>query len=419
MESIKSLLRISICAIFVFGCTSAPPPKDAPVNPPAVNPAQTQSTVQFKTFDLPNAKSVSLAGNASGTLYLVHGVDQSLYVSRSTDAGKTFSEPVLATADSQAHVLSVEKPAIAVDDEERVGVAWLELPPDFQGADIWYAVSVDGGRSFTPPVLAGTEPAGEVAMVQVGLDDAGNPYLAWLNGSKLKLTHSLDGGASFSEAVRVGGGSCECCQLQVIAREKNVFIAYRGLESGGAQGDIRDILLLRSADRGENFSPVTRVSDTHWYLPACPIAGPSMVLDKGNLFIAFMDGRFEPAGTFSRGDVWFATSTDGGASFSPNIRINPDQDSHHTLPAIAIGPGGRIHAAWESLSQSGGSNNLYYTFSDDSGQTFAPPQMIADNSDETLGNPGKAVLVVDPEGNVALAWLDRSGAHVASWIDTR
>ena len=137
------------------------------------------------------------------------------------------------------------------------------------------------------------------------------------------------------------------------------------------------------------------------------------------MFIAWMDGRFEPAGTFSRGDIWFAASTDGGASFSPNIRINPDQDSHHTLPSIAIGPGGRIHVAWESLSQSGGSNNLYYTTSDDGGQTFAQPQVIADNSDESLGNPGKAVIVVDPEGNVALAWLDRSGVHVASWIDTR
>jgi hypothetical protein len=403
----------------LFGCSPALTTGTTPTDIPNVISSPAQLTVRFETFDLPNAISVSIAGNANGDLYLIHGIDQSLYVSRSTDAGKTFSEPVLATADSQAHVLSVEQPAIAVGDNNRVGVAWLELPPNFQGADIWYAVSVDGGQTFSPPVLAGTESFGEVAMVNVALDDEGNPMLAWLNGSKLKFTRSFDEGASFLESARIGGGSCECCQPQVITADDNVYVAYRGLESGGTQGDIRDILMLHSTDGSETFSPVTRVSDTHWYLPACPIAGPSMVLDEGNLFIAFMDGRFEPAGTFSRGDIWFASSTDGGASFSPNIRINPDQDSHHTLPSIAIGPGGRIHIAWESLSQSNGSNNLFYTFSDDGGQSFAPPQAIADDSDSSLGNPGKAVIFVDPQGNVSLAWLDRSGAHVASWIDTR
>lgn len=419
MKSIKSLLMVCICAILLFGCSSAPPLTNPPTDPPAVFPNPIQSPIFFKTFDLPNAKSVSIAGNTKGTLYLVHGEEGSLYVSRSIDAGQTFSEPVLVTGDIQAHVLPVERPAIAIDDENRVSVAWLELPPDFQGANIWQVFSEDGGRTFTDPVLAGMEPFGEVAMVQVALDGEGNPLLTWLNGSKLKFTRSFDGGGTFSEIVHVGGGSCECCQPQIIAADEHVFIAYRGLESGGTQGDIRDILMIRSADGGKIFSPVTRVSDAHWYLPACPIAGPSMAVSKGNLFISWMDGRFEPAGTFNRGDVWFAASTDGGESFSPNIRINPDQDSHHTLPAIAIGPGGRIHAAWEALSQSGGSNNLYYTFSDDGGQTFFSPQVFADNTDASLGNPGKAVLFIDPEGNVALAWLDRSGAHVASWIDPK
>jgi hypothetical protein len=413
------MVMMTLCVIFVVGCSSELPPAGAPTELQDATLTQAPSPNQFESIDIPNARSVSIAGNSAGDLYVAYGIDHSLYVSRSTDAGLTFSAPVLATSDSQVHVLSVERPAIAVDNEGRVGVAWLELPADFQGADIWYATSHDGGQTFAAPVRAWTESSGEVAMVQVALDSDGNPYLAWLNGSKLKFTHSEDGGRTFSEAVRVGGGSCECCQPQVLVAEEDVYIAYRGVEASDTRGDIRDILMIRSVDGGANFGSPTRASDTHWYLPACPIAGPSVAMREDNLFIAFMDGRFEPAGTFSRGDVWFAALNDNDSTFSPNVRINPDQNSHHTLPSIAVGPGGRIHIAWESLSQGEGGNNLYYTFSDDSGQSFAPPQIVADNSDDSLGNPGKAMIVVDPEGSITLAWLDRSGAHIASWMDPR
>lgn len=388
-----------------------------PPAPAASAPAL--SPPQFETVYIPDARSVSLAGNADSELYLAYGVDHSLFVAHSTDAGRTFSEAVLATGDSQAHVLPVERPALAVGKENLIGVAWLELMPDFQGASIWYSESDDGAPTFKPAILAGNEPVGEVAMVQLVYDDIGNQYLAWLNGSRLKIARSFDGGETFQEIKEVPGGACECCQPQIAIVNDSVYIAYRGLESGGMQGDIRDIVLVHSKDGGETFGPITRVSDQHWYLPACPIAGPSMVIRDDKFFIAWMDGRFEASDAFRRGDAWFASSSDKGASFSTNVRINPDQDAHHTLPSIAIGPGGRIHIAWESLSQSGGSNTLLYSVSGDGGQSFAPPQLIADNSDSALGNPGKAVIYVDPQGNVALAWLNRSGAHVASWIDTR
>ncbi len=402
MKSGKLQLMVCIYAVLLFSCSQQ---------------QATESSLQFDAYQLPEARSISIAGNSNGELYLAYGMEHSLYVSRSIDAGRTFSDTVLATGNSQAHILPVEKPAIAVDDSNRVAVAWLELPPNFQGAGIWFAVSEDSGKTFNPPVLAATEDAGEVAMVQLAFDKDGHPLLAWINGSSLKFTRSFDGGRSFTEAERVGGGSCECCQPSIVVTPEDIFIAYRGLEAGGANGDIRDILLIHSNNGGESFEEPRRVSDTNWHIPACPIAGPSMVMNNGALFVAWMDGRFEPIGAFRRGDAWFASSNDGGKTFSTNVRINHDQDSHHTLPVIAIGPGGRIHVAWESLSQNGGANMLYYTSSDDNGTTFAPPEIVADNSDPSLGNPGKPVLFVDTLGNVTLAWLDRTGARLAIWND--
>jgi hypothetical protein len=130
-----------------------------------------------------------------------------------------------------------------------------------------------------------------------------------------------------------------------------------------------------------------------------------------------MDGRFEPAGTFRRSDIWISSSKDGGKTFSANIRINPEQNMHYTLPTLAIGPGGRIHVAWEAQAQSTIEAFLYYAFSDDNGQTFAKPQVIADNADPSRGNPGKPKILVDAQGHVALAWLDRKGIRMATWTD--
>lgn len=416
MQTVQFRVLAAFVVTMVAACTLSPTPTTISVNTPAV----TESAVlELEIKPLPNARSLSLATASDGTLYLIHGEEHSLFVSRSTDGGGTFGEPVLATGDVPVHVLPIERPAIAADGNGRVAIAWLEMPPDFHGANIWYAVSVDSGETFGPGTLVATESEGEVAMVEVTLDVAGNPFLAWLNESELKFSRSRDGGVTFTEPISLGEGACECCQPQIVALDESLQIAYRSLEPGNEKGDIRDIVMIRSTDAGETFAPVSRVSDTHWYLPACPIAGPSLAVYDDNFYATWMDGRNEEAGVFRRGDIWLASSADSGNTFSPNVRINPDQEMHHTLPSVAIGPGGRVHVAWEAQTQETREAFLYHTTSDDGGQTFAPPHVIADNRDATRGNPSRPVLAVNQAGQVILAWLDRQGGQYATWVDTK
>jgi hypothetical protein len=413
MDSTKFLL-ISCCSLLILlGCSPSA------TEPPKAAATDVVSPVQFNIYDFPKAKSLGMTGDNNGTLYIIYGQDQSLFVASSTDGGKTFSKPVLATEGRSVHVLPVEHPALAANLNGQLGIAWLELPPDFDGAKIWYATSKDGGQTFESAQLVASESQGEVAMVQLAFDQAGNPIFTWLNGRELKFTRSFDQGATFSGIASIGTGTCECCQPQLLVSNKTIYIAYRSLQVGSEHGDIRDVALIRSENEGQNFGPVIPVADAHFYLPACPIAGPSLATHAGKLYVAWMDGRFEEPGKFSRGDAWLSISQDDGRTFSPNIRINPEQEMHHTLPTIAVGPSGRLHVAWEAQSQNPNQTFLYYTISDDDGQTFAPPQVIADNSDASRGNPGKPMLFVDSSEHVTLAWLDRLGARIASWSDTQ
>ena len=412
MKSHQFLRLFCLGILMVSGCS--------PASTQAPEIAATDSpSLHFSVYDFPKAQSLSVTGDNDGTLYAIYGQDHSLFVAHSNDGGQTFSEPVLATGDNKVHVLPVERPALASGQNGRLGIAWLEMPPNYSGATIWYAVSEDGGQTFAPAQLVATESQGEVAMVQVALDGTTNPVLTWLNGRELKFSRSFDRGSKFSDVMSIGTGTCECCQPQLLVNNKNVYIAYRGLEVGGDKGDIRDIVMIRSADEGQTFGPVIPVADAHFYLSACPIAGPSLATQAGTFYIAWMDGRFEESGTFNRGDIWFSMSQDDGKTFSPNVRINAEQEMHHTLPTIAVGPAGRLHVAWEAQARNPNRTFLYYATSDDSGQTFTAPQVIADNSDSARGNPGKPLLYIDASGHVTLAWLDRLGAHIASWIDTK
>lgn len=389
---------------------------DAAAPPSTPSPAAVaRSTPPGTTIvAFPDARSVSIAVAAPQDVLVAFGRDEGLFVARSEDGGRTFGDAVRASGDRTVHVMPIERPAIATDGEGRVGVAWLEIPPDGNGAAVWYADSADGGRSFGPGRIVAADDEGETTMVSVAMGPSGDPLLAWLNGSSLRTVRSVDRGRSFGDARSIGDGSCECCQPAVVVDAGRVLIAYRGLERGGAEGDVRDLALIRSMDGGETFEPVTAVSDAHWRLRACPIAGPSLAVRADRVHVAWMDGRAAPPGTLSRGDVWLAASVDGGASFGPNVRVNADASAHHTLPTIDVAPGGRIHVAWQA--DAAGARVLYHTTTDD-GRSFAPPDVIASSADADGGRPQMPTLAVGPLGRVALAWVDDEGAHVASWAD--
>lgn len=392
--------------------TTAQPQVSSPTGP--AGPPSTETPPApldlSAVVDFPKAQSVSVVSGPDDVLYLVLGQGHSLFVSGSTDGGQSFSDPVLATGEHPVHVLNIERPAIAASRNGQVGLAWLEIPGDYNGGQIWYAASDDGGQTFRPGQLVATDASGETTMVEAALDEDGHPLLVWLNGSRLQFARSLDQGRTFTTPKVIGDGSCECCQPRAAVIDDKIYITYRSLEPAPEAGDIRDIVLIRSEDNGQTFEPVTRVSDTHWYLSACPIAGPSLAIREGEVVVAWMDGRFAPPGTFSRGDVWLAHSSDGGQSFRPNVRLNLDQRLHHTKPTVAFDPQGRLHVVWEA--QGDGQAMLYYASSQAEGQPFTPPQVLATDADGARGRPQMAVLAITPSGQVAVAWIDRQGARL-------
>lgn len=366
---------------------------------------------ELTQMDFPDAQSIDVTLAAEGMVYVALGMNDHIFVARSTDHGRTFEEPVQVSHSVEALMLAVERPAIFSAANGSIGVAWST--PEFPGR-IAYALSHDGGKTFGESLSVSGSPAPETVLVRMTLDQNDNPLAAWLSDRTLRIARSFDGGQSFDAYQLLDEQTCDCCHPQPLIVGENVFIAYRNLIEDEEGRDIRDIFMIASQNGGATFGEEVRVSDAHWYLSACPISGPSLVSKDGTLYVSWMDGRNDAHGNLTHTDIWLSMSDDGGQSFSANRRVNLETGVYHNLPALAIDAQGRLHIAWER--RDGDHGVIYYARSDDGGQSFTRPWSVVDSADGSgRKRPGNVSMALGEDGSVYLTWVDTLGAHLAAW----
>ena len=93
-------------------------------------------------------------------------------------------------------------------------------------------------------------------------------------------------------------------------------------------------------------------------------------------------------------DVMFSRSTDSGSTWSAPLRINddaPDQNADHWFGTMSVAPNGRIDVCWYDTRNSASNtlSELYYTWSEDGGLTFAANRPLSPAFDHSLGYPAQ------------------------------
>ena len=117
---------------------------------------------------------------------------------------------------------------------------------------------------------------------------------------------------------------------------------------------------------------------------------------------------------FDPADVMFARSIDGGNTFEAPIRINTDTgtDAYQWFGTMSVAPNGRIDVVWlDTRDAPVGTNEsvLYYSFSDDQGNTWSDNTAISESFDPNIGYPqqdkmGDYFHMVSDNTNAHLAW---------------
>jgi hypothetical protein len=146
--------------------------------------------------------SLDLTQARDGTLYAAWTeYEGSLWLSRSTDGGRSFSKPLRVVGTD--HAGPARGPSLAAGAGDTVYVAWSV--GDDPAANIVVARSDDAGRSFGPPAVAFQSP-GHADAPKLALGGGGTVHLVYgesptgLAGRyQILYTRSTDGGRRFDE----------------------------------------------------------------------------------------------------------------------------------------------------------------------------------------------------------------------------
>jgi hypothetical protein len=288
-----------------------------------------------------------------GRLWLVWMAASRVWVAHSTDVGRSFSQPVSISADTRNLDWGPDaRPKIAVDRDGRVFVAFAVFKDQAFNGQVFYTRSVDGGHTFAKPVAITADPESQ-RFEAIALDADGSLFAAWLDkrnripakarneeyaGAALAFTWSNNHGATVSETRIAHDDTCECCRLGIAFEgPRRPVVVFRNI----FPGSIRDHAVTTFTDRWTP-GPIYRVSVDDWKTEVCPHAGPSLALSP--------DGAYHVAwytnGSVRKG-LFYASSSDGGRSFSAPMRIG-DADRNPSNPYL-ISVGDQLWLAWKEF----------------------------------------------------------------------
>jgi len=280
-----------------------------------------------------------------------------------------------------------------------VVVAWVDEGNVSGGPAIKYSVSIDGGRSFNPPLTANSNLiSASPADLRPTLiaDFMGNLHLAYADGNSYYY-HITDHQGVFGAPVEVGTGENDYGgPTLAVDIEGTINYFFTGTMSGGNV----PLRLARSTDGGNTFdSPLTIADDGKF-----PSAATAQF---GTVVIAF-EGKNNSISDNSDIMVCYQRS---GSQFYPPVRIvdSAANDGISTHPSVAVGMNSAIYVAWQD-SRDGDTINdfdIFYSYSL-TGLTFIPNRKVNDS----VESPGNQILQDNPSigtdmmGRTFIAWRD-------------
>ena len=257
--------------------------------------------------------------------------------------------------------------------------------------------STDGGVSWDDDTGGTYAYGGDKQWMVVDHTDGigrDNMYAYWSRSASScngQFTRSTDGGASFVGCVDVPGNPY--WGTLAVGPDGELYVAGDGFTVAKST-TVKDPMMAISFD----FSTTVNLdgSMVGWggpnpgglagqvWIAVDHSTGPS----RGNVYLLCSVSRNSTSDPL---DVMFARSTDGGQSWSSPVRINddPGQSAWQWFGTMSVAPSGRIDVIWlDTRNDPGGyDSELYYSYSDDAGQTWSTNQSLSPSFDPHVGWP--------------------------------
>lgn len=320
---------------------------------------------------------------------------------------------------------------IAADDPQRVYALWQEIvfSGGNHGGEIFFARSTDGGATFNAPINLSNSVAGDgkgrltaERWDNGSLDLAAGPdgllYAAWTEyEGRLWLSRSTDGGATFSEAIHLGGDANRAARAPALEVDDNGGTVHLAWSAGGqAAADIR---IVTSQNGGRSFgAPQIVPSSGH-------ADAPKLAADShGNLHIVFSES---PDGPSRQYRIRYSRRDARSTRFSEpkTIAVADAGLDSVNYPDLAVDAANRLYVVWQLyIDRRQRPHGLGFTMSLDGGRSFARPETVPQSDDQRLGLNGglqgslMARLAVNADGALALVnstFATGRSSHVWLW----
>lgn len=351
----------------------------------------------------------ALRYDASGTLHVAwqEKPDQqgSVKVRQIAGASRQLGSAVQVNPATLGPEALHQAPGLTAQGDGTVALSWStpnRAPGAMFASDLRVAASGDGGRTFTVPVQVNDD---GLPISHTFEDLLRGPehdlYVMWLDGrgkdrsgAAVQFACSRDGGATFGPNITVDGMACPCCRpMLAAAPDGSLWAAWRKTYDG----NVRDIVVAQSVDRGKTFGPPHLVREDHWVFSACPHRGPSVGFDRqGRLYVGWYT-----EGTDEQARIYLATSDDRAGTFTEPVSLHTSTNSLPDNLRLAVHPDGIVAAVWEEVT--GVRKRVVLRLSLDRGQTFGP--VIPLSAGAKAEHP---TVAIDPSGRVALAWTEHA-----------
>ncbi|MBS0308646.1 MAG: exo-alpha-sialidase [Proteobacteria bacterium] len=345
----------------------------------------------------------SAAVDAQGILWITSkesaGAAQYVVLQKSADGGKTWSAPQRIQSEPEAVSAEGEnRPKLAIGSKGEIYVSYTKpLAKPYTG-EIRFVRSLDGGRSFSPPITVHTNrDLITHRFDSMIVDRSGRIYVAWIDkrdleaavarkekyaGAALYYAVSDDSGASFKGDYKIADHSCECCRIALALNPAGQPVAlWRHIFSP----NIRDHALVTLTPDGKLAAPMRATFDD-WRVDACPHQGPSLAYGaEGTRHQVWFNVRNDEGGVF------YASAPAGEGLRTP-MKLGSAQATHADV-AVA---GKKIVLAWKQFD--GKTTAILAKISRDGGDHWHDTELA-----HTSGDSDQPRLLTHA-GDILLVW---------------
>lgn len=222
-----------------------------------------------------------------------------IYFSKSTDGGGTFTQDVMVNDTVPGDTLDDTRPSLALSDDGDIYVSWSK-----EYDSLFVSKSTDGGISFSSDVLV-NDTVSSSWQNSMDVDSRGYVHVLWRDdrdvpNANIYYSRSTDAGITFSPNIRVNDSILEFRPQRYPSMcVDESGMVYAVWEDGPAT--YPDIYFTLSIDTGDSafVQPNVKVTDIP---PDSGMFRPSLTVDAGKVYVLWMDFR----NNFWSPDVYFA-----------------------------------------------------------------------------------------------------------------